>query len=451
LGEAVDGIFPCGASPPSDEGHVMKRPHIRAWVSEFAGTAILLFASVLVARWLFGPYSALASAVPGLPDRMAIDGAVIGAVVGLLIISPFGRSSGGHFNPAVTMTLWLLRGLPGRDATAYIAAQLAGSLAGVMLGRAVLGAVVAAPPVDYAAIQPAAGWSGGAVFVGEAVSLAVLMAFVVAFMDRPALMRWTPAVVTAAVALLIFAGGLTSGGSFNPARQFGPLQIAGRFSYLWAYMLGPIAGAIILVMLAMILGLPRPLTCSLCGTPPRDAAPAPVTHPAKDPGTDHPRIAWGGPELWGWPHSRADWPTVTIPGMACRILVVDDSESFRRTAAQLLAARGLQLLAEACDGPTALAAVSADCPDGILLDINLPGQDGFAVAALIASACPAATIVLTSSDTENVPGALLRSCGAAAFVPKIELATTDLQTLFAAPGSRPGQRRADPGSVQDRR
>jgi hypothetical protein len=58
-----------------------------------------------------------------MPGRMAIDGAVIGTVIGLLIISPIGRSSGGHFNPAVTVTLWLLRGLPGRDATAYIAAQ----------------------------------------------------------------------------------------------------------------------------------------------------------------------------------------------------------------------------------------------------------------------------------------------------------------------------------------
>jgi hypothetical protein len=96
----------------------MKRPHTRAWLSEFADTTILLFASVLVARWLFGPHPALASAVPGMPGRLAIDGAVIGTVIGLLIISPIGRSSGGHFNPAVTATLWMLRGLPGRDATA---------------------------------------------------------------------------------------------------------------------------------------------------------------------------------------------------------------------------------------------------------------------------------------------------------------------------------------------
>jgi glycerol uptake facilitator-like aquaporin len=226
---------PAGARPASDEGHVTKRPHVRAWASEFAGTTILLFASVLVVRWLFGSHSALASAVPGLPARLAIDGVIIGAVVGLLIISPFGRSSGGHFNPAVTVTLWLLRGLPGRDAAAFIVAQLVG----VMLGRAVLGAVIANRPADYAAIQPAPGWSGDAVFAGEAISLAVLMAFVVVFLGRVALTRWTPAVVAVAVAALIFAGGLTSGGSFNPPGSSARLLFAERFSYLWAYLLGP--------------------------------------------------------------------------------------------------------------------------------------------------------------------------------------------------------------------
>jgi Major intrinsic protein len=136
----------------------------------------------------------------------------------------------------------------------------------------VLGAVIAGPAVDYAAIQPAAGWSGGAVFAGEAISLAVLMAFVVAFLDRPSLSRWTPAVVATGVAALIFAEGLTSGGSFNPARQLGPLLFAERFSYLWAYLLGPLAGAVILVLLVRALGLPRPLICDLCGTPPRETA-----------------------------------------------------------------------------------------------------------------------------------------------------------------------------------
>ena len=67
----------------------------------------------------------------------------------------------------------------------------------------------------------------------------------------------------------------------------------------------------------------------------------------------------------------------------------------------------------------------------------MPGRDGFAVAAAIAATHPAVRIVLTSSDTEDVPRALLETCGATAFVPKTELVTADLETLFngAAPES----------------
>ena len=119
-----------------------------------------------------------------------------------------------------------------------------------------------------------------------------------------------------------------------------------------------------------------------------------------------------------------------IRHVALRILIVDDSESFRSTASALLAARGFELLESVPDGEAALAAVAGDCPDGILLDINLPGRDGFAVAAAIIATHPAVRIVLTSSDTEHVPGAVLRTCGATAFVPKTELATANLQALF---------------------
>lgn len=123
-----------------------------------------------------------------------------------------------------------------------------------------------------------------------------------------------------------------------------------------------------------------------------------------------------------------------------RILIVDDSEPFRRTAAQLLARRGFEPAGAVADGEAALAVVSSDCPDGILLDINMPGRDGFAVAASISSVCPT-VIVLTSSDVEEVPGSVLKACGAAAFVPKVELATADLEGLFSAGRPGPGQDR----------
>jgi CheY-like chemotaxis protein len=112
-----------------------------------------------------------------------------------------------------------------------------------------------------------------------------------------------------------------------------------------------------------------------------------------------------------------------------RILIVDDSPSFRAAAAELLAARGFELFGVAPDGPQALAAVTGKCPDGILLDVNLPGPDGFALAESLTAACPA---VLTSSDADCAPPQVMAHSPAVAFVPKQELAATDLWALFAA-------------------
>lgn len=121
--------------------------------------------------------------------------------------------------------------------------------------------------------------------------------------------------------------------------------------------------------------------------------------------------------------------------MGLTVLVVDDSPQFRKVAATLLAERGVELLAAAADGDQALDAVSPVCPDGVLLDINLPGADGFTVAAALAAVCPAARIVLTSATVTDVPARLLADCAAIAFLPKEELAGTDLAALFSPAGT----------------
>lgn len=113
------------------------------------------------------------------------------------------------------------------------------------------------------------------------------------------------------------------------------------------------------------------------------------------------------------------------------ILIVDDSPPFRAVAAELLAVRGFEVLDEAADGEQALAAVAGRCPDGVLLDVNLPGQDGFAVAASLAVACAGIRIVLTSADIGHVPAEVIKTCAATAFVAKQELAAADLGTLFS--------------------
>ena len=120
--------------------------------------------------------------------------------------------------------------------------------------------------------------------------------------------------------------------------------------------------------------------------------------------------------------------------VAIRILVVDDSQHFRRGVRELLMLRGFEVVDVAADGEDALAAVVRACPEGVLLDINLPGRDGYAVAASLVSVCPDVRIVLTSSDVDCVPSTVLAECGATAFVPKTELAAADLLWHFSGGG-----------------
>lgn len=116
---------------------------------------------------------------------------------------------------------------------------------------------------------------------------------------------------------------------------------------------------------------------------------------------------------------------------ALRVLIVDDTRKFRDAASELLAEMGSEVLAAVTDANQALAAVADGCPDGILLDVNLPGLEGFAVAASLAAVCPAARIVLTSAELDWVTAKVLQASAAVAFVPKQELAVTDLGALFA--------------------
>jgi DNA-binding NarL/FixJ family response regulator len=121
--------------------------------------------------------------------------------------------------------------------------------------------------------------------------------------------------------------------------------------------------------------------------------------------------------------------------VAIRILIVDDDAGFLCLAAELLAERGFEVLDKAMDSDQALAAAIRERPDGILLDINLPGRDGFATATALSDACPSARIVLTSADVRHLAAEILRACSADAFVPKEDLATTDLGDLFKRSGT----------------
>jgi DNA-binding NarL/FixJ family response regulator len=103
------------------------------------------------------------------------------------------------------------------------------------------------------------------------------------------------------------------------------------------------------------------------------------------------------------------------------ILIVDDHAAFRAAARRVLERHGYQVVGEAGDGDDALAAARALRPDVVLLDIQMPGPDGFEVAARLAAAGrPPAIVMVSSRDAQDFGGLIERS-GACAFIPKHEL------------------------------
>ena len=116
-------------------------------------------------------------------------------------------------------------------------------------------------------------------------------------------------------------------------------------------------------------------------------------------------------------------------GMALSLLIVDDHAAFRGFAHALFSAQGFDVTGEAEDGEAALEQVHRLHPDIVLLDVQLPGIDGFEVAWLLSRQASPPRVVLTSSRGAASYGDRLRRAPVLGFIPKHELLGTTLVTL----------------------
>ncbi|MFG3025437.1 MIP/aquaporin family protein [Streptomyces sp. NPDC048254] len=229
-------------------------------------TAVLLFGVVTIVRWIAGP-SPISDAIPQIHLKLLITGLSVGLLLVGLIRSRPGRISGGHISPAVSLAMWRLGVFPGVSVLPYIVAQLVGSVLGVLAARALLGPVVGNPPVLDAALQPGVGWSASGLFLAEAVSTGVIIYLVGLFLRSPKLALLVPWLVGFLIGAAIALLGTTTGGSENPARQFGPAVLSGRLGFLWVYLQAPMVGvAIAAAVLNRAHRRHAVLTHRLCGT-----------------------------------------------------------------------------------------------------------------------------------------------------------------------------------------
>ena len=113
-----------------------------------------------------------------------------------------------------------------------------------------------------------------------------------------------------------------------------------------------------------------------------------------------------------------------------RVVVVDDVKLIRAVLCLLLTRRGYDVVGVAWSMASAMDAVERLVPDGILLDVHLPDGDGFDLTARLTAADPGLSVVLTSAAVEDSFHRRARAAGAQGFVPKSELARTDLSVYW---------------------
>jgi glycerol uptake facilitator protein len=211
---------------------------LAAYIAELIGTLLLVFfiTTVIVLYVATGQNAQFGSdfAVVGLAHFLLLFGLIISV----------GVASGGHFNPAVTAAFIALRRIDPVDGLVYILAQLSGGVLGALLTKAFL--LDEGRASDYGTPKVTAllgSASQGAMVEGIGAFVLVLTVLTVAL--NPEIRRWAALAIGGVLAMAVMVLGPLSGGSFNPARWFGPALVGNEWGGVWPYLVGPIVGSLL--------------------------------------------------------------------------------------------------------------------------------------------------------------------------------------------------------------
>ena len=229
-----------GIPAPLGAGTALRR-HWPEYLIEGWALGMFMVSAGVFATLLGFPGSPLVRSIGSEALRRTLVGVAMGLTAVALIYSPWGKRSGAHMNPAVTLAFWRLGKVASWDAVFYIAAQFSGGLLGVLITAALLRETFTAPPVAYVATLPGSYGAGGA-FVAEFVISMLLMMAVLRVSNMPRYAHLTGVCAGALVAVYIAVEAPLSGMSMNPARSLASALPAGLWQDLWIYFTAPVLG-----------------------------------------------------------------------------------------------------------------------------------------------------------------------------------------------------------------
>jgi aquaporin Z len=215
------------------------KEHWPEYLCEAAELGIFMISAGLFTILLHHPRSPVITWIPSEFIRRMLTGMAMGGTAILLVFSPLGKRSGGHFNPAVTLTFWRLGKVRDWDAVFYIVAQFGGGIVGVSIASLFVVMALAHPSVNYVATLPGPRGEWIA-FLAELIIAFILMSTVLHVSNTPYLSRYTALFTGALVAAFITFESPLSGMSMNPARTFASAFAGQLWAGLWIYFTAPI-------------------------------------------------------------------------------------------------------------------------------------------------------------------------------------------------------------------
>jgi aquaporin Z len=217
------------------------RHHWPEYVMEVGGVGCYLFVACVVATLLQHPDSIVRKSISSVVASQALMGLVMGATAIAIVTSRWGKRSGGHFNPAITLTFYRLGKVRFWDAWFYVVAQFLGAIGGITFARIALRGALANHAVRYVVTVP--GMYGTAVaFAAELTISFVLMITILFSTNHKMLAPYTMYFVGALITMYYTFETPLSGMSTNPARTFGSALHANYWHALWLYFVAPSLG-----------------------------------------------------------------------------------------------------------------------------------------------------------------------------------------------------------------
>lgn len=214
------------------------KTHWPEYLMESVELGIFMVSACFFTTLLEYPGSPVNDILPNSFLRQALGGLAMALTLLLLIHSAWGKRSGAHMNPAMTLMFLRLGKIEPWDGIFYILFQFGGGLAGVVFSSLAIGPALAHPNVNFAATEPGVRGTVAA-FLAELFISGLLATTILVTSNRKTLSRFTPYFAAALVAIYITFEAPFSGMSMNPARTLASAIPAHMFHALWIYFTAP--------------------------------------------------------------------------------------------------------------------------------------------------------------------------------------------------------------------